>query len=442
MMRSLSRQWATLLQGQMVRNASWLFVGQGLGVVLQALNFIVLARLLGSYEYGIFVGAFAFTSLVAQYSALGMGAVFLRYVSGARHVFSIYWGNILLATTTFGTLLAITLYMLAPRLLNPQSAALVVLLGFANCLFAQLTLEIGRVFQAFEKMPATAILNLLTNLMRALASIGLLVTIHHASAWNWAVATTIVSSISSLLAISAVTYYFGRPKFDFLLFSRRSLEGAGFAFASSTTSAYNDLDKTMLSHYGMNQQNGIYSIAYRVVDMATIPIFSIRDAALPRLFQRGREGGIKATSELGQRLLKRSLPISLVLAIGMFLLAPLVPLLAGKAFNESAVALRWLCWIPVFRSIHQMTGCALTGAGYQNQRTMAQLAATALNFGLNFWLIPIHGWHGAAWASLVTDGALGMMNYGLLKYLVATKNTNHVFLASEGKIEEEAKRKT
>jgi O-antigen/teichoic acid export membrane protein len=81
-------------------------------------------------------------------------------------------------------------------------------------------------------------------------------------------------------------------------------------------------------------------------------------------------------------------------------------------------ALRWLAIIPVFRSIHQMSGIVLTSCGRQTVRTASQLTAAGLNFGLNLWLIPRFGWHGAAWASIATDGALALMNWSILKVLV------------------------
>ena len=48
-----------------------------------------------------------------------------------------------------------------------------------------------------------------------------------------------------------------------------------------------------------------------------------------------------------------------------------------------------------------------------------QELALAINIGLNLWLIPTHGWRGAAWSSLVTDGLLGAMNWSALQLLVS-----------------------
>jgi O-antigen/teichoic acid export membrane protein len=213
-----------------------------------------------------------------------------------------------------------------------------------------------------------------------------------------------------------VTIDFGWPQIVPRLFLKRGAEGAEYALSASTGGAYNDLDKAMLSHYGMSAANGIYTMAYRAIDLATMPAASIELAAEPRLFQLGATS-LKEAAIFGRRLLKRSVLTSAAASVGMFVLAPLIPLLLGRGFAESVSALRWLCLIPIFRSIHGITGSVLTGAGLQRYRSVTQIVAAAGNFGLNLWLIPTHGWQGAAWASLVTDGSLGVMNWTVLTLL-------------------------
>jgi len=417
-MKSLREEWKRAKSSSLARNAGWMMAGQGTGFILQAVYFIVLARLLGAMEYGIFAGAFAFTNIAAQYSALGTGTVLLRYISSDRKKFAMYWGNILLVTLGIGTLLVLVLHFVAHFVLNPASAALVIFAGISNCISAQLTTETGRVFQTFEQMRITAMLNLLTNFLRTLAAVLMLLVLHKATAWQWSFASVVVSTASAVIAITMVTVRFGRPQFVPKLFFKHSLEGFGYSFASSTASVYNDIDKTMLSHYGMNIATGIYTMAYRVVDIATIPITSIRDAAMPRMFKSGTES-LASAADLSYKLLRRALPMSVVIGIGMFLAAPLIPLVLGNGFAQSAVALRWLALIPVLRSVHQMTGSALLGSGLQRYRTGAQLIAAGCNFGINLWLIPHYGWQGAAWSSLATDAGLGVLNFVLLRVLLS-----------------------
>ena len=100
-MRSWVDKARVQLSGKLARNASWSFFGQMVSIVLQAGYFVVIARLLGSTNYGIYTGAFALVSIVSQYSSLGSGFVFLRRVSADPGSFSKYWGNILINHSHF-----------------------------------------------------------------------------------------------------------------------------------------------------------------------------------------------------------------------------------------------------------------------------------------------------------------------------------------------------
>ena len=415
-MKMLFHEFRRLRASSLARNAGWMLVGQGVGFLSQSVYFILLARLLGSTQYGIYAGTFALVSLASQYSALGSGTVFLRYVSADPNKFAPYWGNILLSVCTLGLLVSALLHVTAHYVLNPASAAIVFPAALSLCFCTQIGFTAGQVFQAFEQLRITAMMNLLVNVLRMLAAAAMVITLHRATAWQWVMVSLIVSFIGAIVAMVTVTVRLGAPRFVPRLFTKHAAEGLQYSFAQSTSSAYNDLDKTMLSHYGMNVANGIYAMAYRVVETATIPIFAIRDAAMPRFFAQGAKG-IESAAGLTRSLLKRAMLLGIVAAVVMFVLAPVIPYIVGKDFNQSVSALRWLCIIPFFRSIHQMTGSALTGAGMQRFRTSSQLIAAVVNFGLNLWLIPAYGWLGAAWASLVTDGGLGATNWCLLNFL-------------------------
>jgi O-antigen/teichoic acid export membrane protein len=405
--------WRRLCEKPLVRNTGWLLAGQLLGLVLQAAYFVLMARLLGAVQYGIFIGAFAFTGIVASYSPLGTGMVLLRYISSDRKAFAVYWGNVVLTTISIGAFLTLLLHFAAAYFLNPPSAALVVLASLANCVCAQLSIEAGRACRAFEQMRVTAILNFLTSLMRTTAAIGMLLFLHTATAKQWAIASTAVSAVAALIAVGVVTARFGRPRFELKILRQHGVEGVGYSFAQSTTGVYNDVDKTMLCSFGLNLANGIYTVAYRIIDIATIPISSLHDAALPKFFQLGK-GGVHESRNLALRLIRRAMPIACFMSFALFLSAPILPRVVGEGFTESVAALRWLCLIPLFRSIHTITGAALTGAGLQRYRTGSQITSAGLNLALNLWAIPHYGWLGAAWVSLLTDGALAALNWFLL----------------------------
>ena len=395
-----------------------MLVGHGFSFLLQAAYFVLLARLLGVKEYGVFAGAFALVGIVAPYSTLGSGILFMRYVGSGQGEAHAHWANVLVSTLTVGSGLTLVLYLLAPHLINEASASIVLVVAIGNCVFSQLLPSIGQMFQTLELMRISAILNLLTNFLRLFAVSIMTFVLHHATARIWAIASLLVSMLAAIAGVLFVTFYFGKPRYTPGLFRSNAAEGLGFSIGGSAQSIYNDIDKTLLSHYGMNLQNGIYTMAYRIVDIATIPIMALDSAALPRYFRQSREGYASVTS-LAIRLAKRAGLLGVALSVCLFLSAPLIPRVVGKGFADSVLALRWLCLLPVFRGVHQLMGSAIAGIGFQRYRTMAQFSAAAINFALNLWLMPGHGWLGAAWASLVTDGLLAVTNWLILRNLIA-----------------------
>ena len=130
-------------------------MAQIIGYGLRLINFIILARLLGVVQYGVVVGAFALVNLVSPYCQFGTGTLLLRYVSADRKRFPVFWGNVLLVTSAASVLVIFALTLLAPRLIDSASAAVVLLTGIAVCLCEQITNGAAQVFQAFQEIRLT-----------------------------------------------------------------------------------------------------------------------------------------------------------------------------------------------------------------------------------------------------------------------------------------------
>ena len=398
-----------------------MLVGQGLSVLFQAAYFILLGRFLGSTEYGIYVGAVAIVYIVSQYAPLGSHSVFLRYVSVEARLFSIYWGNCLVTTMSLGTILVVLLTWLGPHFAHSYTRSTMFYIAISECLCVQITLGAGRVFQAFEKMRLTALLNLSISFLRTLLVSLLLLDVHHGSASQWALASLVVSAVAASVSVIMVAQLYGKPAFSFTLLQSRAGEGCVFALSYSTTGIYNDVDKAMLGHYGMNSANGIYTMAYRVIDAATMPVISVQGAAFPYFFRKGLEG-VRSTALYAIKISKRTSPLTLLSAMVILGIAPYINRLVGPSFSQSAIALCWLCPLPFLRSFQLSAGDALTGAGFQKSRLVSQAAAAAFNIALNIQLIPRYSWRGAAWSSLATDALLAAANWGFLWWLVSSRD--------------------
>lgn len=403
-------------QHRISRNATWVLLGQGTNFLIQAGYFILLARLLGVREYGIFAGAFAFVNLVTPYSALGAGMLFMRYVTADRAKAAVYWGNSIAVTVVVSLVIAGGLCIAGPALTKVHSHLIFVILVLANCLFSQIATLGSQVFQTFEKMRWVAILSMVTSVARLVVLIVMQVTLHHATAFQWSIGVFIASACAAGFSIALVKAEIGPAGFERDLVIRRAAEGFGFSFAGTTQAAYNDVDKVMLSHYGLNRENGFYTLAYRVIDFATTPIIGLDVAVLPRFFRLGR-GKMSDVVTLAFKSTAAAAVLGMLIYVGVLLTAPLIPYLVGHDFSGVLMALRWLCWLPLLRGIHRITGSALTGSGRQNLRTAAQVTVAVANLLLNLWWIPVYGWIGAAWSSVISDGLLAVLNTFMLLWL-------------------------
>jgi O-antigen/teichoic acid export membrane protein len=406
-----------LKSSTLAKNSLWVFAGSGLSIAIGALNLMVIARLLAPSEIGLYVGAASFVALVAGYSNLGTGSVFLRYVSQDRSQFAVFFGNILLTIGVMGSILAIGIHISSRWLLGSTSVALVTIVGIGDVFFLNITGVMSQVFQTYEQMRISAFLGLFGNASRLVLACCLLLAFHHVTALSWAYAVVFVSFICAVISVTIAMRKFGLPRFKPSLGIKHAGEGLSFAMSGTAVGAYNDIDKVMMVHYGMDAATGIYAMAYRTVDVCTAPIRSIHAAAFPRFFRLGAKG-VQPAQEFASRLLRRTSVIGLLGTAGLLIGAPLIPHLIGARYHATVEAMRWLCLLPFIRSIHLSAGDALAGIGYQRLRLGAQFAAALFNFGVNLFLIPRYSWRGAAWSSIATDGALAILCWSALLFLL------------------------
>jgi O-antigen/teichoic acid export membrane protein len=304
---------------------------------------------------------------------------------------------------------------------DTRSHTIFLVLVLGNCFLDQITVSGGRVFQTFEMLRYTSILTFLSILARLITVSIMWVVMHHATALQWAIATLLPSLIAASVSIGLVKRQIGAMEFAPKMAVDHLREGLGFSFSSTAASIYNDVDKTMLSHYGLNRENGFYTLAYRVIEIATAPLAAMDYALLPRFFQFSKNG-MKDASRLAVKSMSIAIFLGVAIAGFVLLTSPIIPRLVGRDFSGTIIALRWLCWIPLFRGIHRLAGGALTGTGHQNLRNVGQFAVAGINVLLNLWWIPAFGWIGAAWSSVASDGLLALITV-LLLWWVAFHHT-------------------
>ncbi len=405
------------LASPLARNTLWSLGGSGMRLLIQAVYFIIIARCLGPGQYGGFVAATSLTAVIAPFVGLGYGALLIKNVSRDRRLFSEYWGNGLMMTLVSGSVLTF-LAMAICRLVLPRSipSLMIVLISVSDLIFMKL-LDMGTwAFQSVERLSGNAQLNVLVSLMRLIGIAGLALAVSHPGVMAWSAVYLAGSIVAALIAVAWVTFRLGKPKLALHRIRGEGAEGFYFSVSLAAVTIYNDIDKTMVARLATLEAAGVYAAAYRLIEVAVIPVRALLCAAYPSFFRVGKDG-LGATIRHSRRLLARIIPYSLFAFVALLLGAPLVPHILGRQYADITEALRWLALLPVLKTLHYFIADALTGAGHQGTRTLIQVVVAAFNVLINLWIIPAYGWRGAAWSSIASDGLLALSLWSIIAFL-------------------------
>jgi O-antigen/teichoic acid export membrane protein len=351
---------------------------------------------------------------MSPFASCGTGDVLIKHVARNRSLLPVYFGNALLVTVAFGLLLILFALLVRPMVL-PASATATMLAAVATAdLVAWQTVEVClHAFAAVEQFRRYTQLTVFSTGLRLLAAPLLLAFMSTAAGWAYLyAASAVLAAIGGLVAVSR---YCAAPRLQLNLLVPSMREGFHFATSLASQSVYDDTDKTMLARLSTVESAAVYAVASRFVDAAMLPIRSLAAATYPEFFRQGLQG-VSPAFQFARRMLRCSVVYGIITSLSLFLAAGLVPLIMGSAFAESAAALRWLCLLPLIKSVHSFLTDTLTGANYQWQRSSAQFAVAGFNVIINFWLIRAFAWRGAAWSSLLTHSLLVVLLYVIIRW--------------------------
>ena len=412
--RKLGSIIGKLAQSNLLKDAIAIFRSMVLKLLIQGIYFIILARSFAPERYGAYVGIVAIVSIFIPFAAWGSGEILIKDVARNPSIFRESWGTAILKTIFFGSIFTVLVLVVYSFVSIPNvSIYSVFFVAIANLIFLRINHAARDAFIGIGLLNHTARTIVIVSLNRFFAALIFIVAFDNPSVLTWCIlyclATLVSAAISTYLVIKHVDF----PKFNLRTVTDELRLGFSFAISVSAQNIYNDLDKSMLAKLSTLQNTGIYGAAYHILNVAFTPIHSLALASFRKFFQHG-EAGIKGSFALCKKILPFSLVYSLIAVAGLALCAPLLPIILGSEYQASTWALVWLSPTIFLRTMHFFAADTLTGANYQNSRSIAQIIVAIFNAGLNFWLIPNYGWHGAIWATLASEFLLMVLLWGFV----------------------------
>jgi O-antigen/teichoic acid export membrane protein len=195
------------------------------------------------------------------------------------------------------------------------------------------------------------------------------------------------SIVAMLIAIAALPQ--PRPRFRSLrLPTLLDLKGmSGFAALGLSGAAPTELDKTLAAKLLPLDATGIYAAGTRVIGAAVLPVAAMLLSALPRLF-RESHAGIDITYRLRYWLLGVSISYGILLALFLWIAAPLLENVFGAGFTGLVETVRWLCLaVPGF-SLRIASASILMAVGQAWWRVRIEIGGVLLLILSAFLLVP------------------------------------------------------
>ena len=383
-------------------------IGLGVRTVGQALMFLIVARILGISDYGAYSAILAIAGSLGCFAGLGTSFTLIREVARDKNSFGHAWHKALAAIIISFPFLLIV-YLLIARLALPTEISWISLLsiGIAELALAPIAQAAANAYQGHDRMARSARLILAPTIPRLVGSL-VLAVVTHAFALSlrldlWSLLYAAASFVATMYTLRMVRQDLGpaiKPQNEKLV--QGLWDGIAFAFGGAAIRLYADVDKTMLARMTTLAATGAYSAAYRVIDMALVPVASLLAVSLPTFF-RAKETGPSHSLAIAGRFIRLPLLYALLASICMYSLAGLMPLFLGESFVAAVAPLRWLAWMPTLCVPRLFLQQLLIGNDHQAVAVTALTFGALINIVANLLWIPSLGWLGAVFATYIAE---------------------------------------
>lgn len=376
---------------------------------LQALTLVLVARLLGSADYGRASGVMAFLMTVAPMVNLGTTTVMIRRSAADLNQLPRQLA-IALAITTSAGLSCSVLVSCGYGLLFAGELPLfaVIALCLSELLLVRIYETLVRVSLIQERAGTIALRRItlpacrLACLTAAWALLGAL------DIGVWALCYLLGTILALASARGPLRMIRGLPRPHPGELRNGARNGMPFAVAGMAQTVCNEADKYLLLLLSTPVATGAYAAAYRFLDLAFSPIQAVITSSTATLIRLER-GDRRRFRRLMGWLTGGALVYGGVLAACALLLSFLLVRLLGPSFATATTVLGFIAPALPILSVRRLLTVGLDVLDGSGQRARIQALAALFNIITCIISIPLIGWRGAALATIATELLLAVV---------------------------------
>lgn len=388
-------------------NTGWLFADRIFRMGIGLLVGIWVARYLGPAQYGLLSFALAFVSLFTAIATLGLPGVLVREFVNRPHDSDAIIGSAFLLQIA-GGLTSVLIVVAIALFARPDDAlARLIILILSLQLVFKSSEVIKFWFESKVRSKHTVVAELGAYLVVATIKIILILLEAALLAFVWVYLLQFVLTAVLLFLMYALKS--GRPAWKPRWLEAKRLLSHSWPLIISglVIMIYMRIDQVMIGQMLDDEAVGIYSVAVRLSEIWYFIPTAIVASVFPNLLKTRHVSHARYLEKL-QLLLDLLVVIALTIAIPMtFLSSWIVSVLFGSAYAGAGPVLSVHIWTAVFVFMGLASHKWRLAENLQYQSVYRNPAGAALNLGLNYFLIPIYGPIGAAFATLAAQSLPG-----------------------------------
>ena len=383
-------------------------------------------RVFGQATYGIVTDVYALIPLALTLLTMGMESSYFRFsakaeeaggdVKGAkRRLFATTWGVTSLAATLFFLLMAffrdgIARIMGEAYVAHPEYVVwvgLIILFDVWACIPFSRLREQGRAMTFVGLKTLNVVLNVA--LAFAFGAAGLFATDFGV---GWVFVANLAASVVTWAVILSTTDR-TVPKINWPLLAAVFAYSLPLLVGGLAGTANEFIDRQLIKYLvpeGSMAQLGVYGAITKIAVVMMLFYQMYRLAAEPFFLSNFKKSDFVA---MNAAALKYYVMASMVIFLGIALFRDFFALIVGRDFREGIFIL------PVVLGANVLTGVWLNLSFWYKREERTSLAIVVTGSGLvamtafGFWLIPLWGYYGAAWARLASETVMVVVSWWL-----------------------------
>lgn len=379
--------------------------GFGLRSLSSSVLIVLLARAFGPSEFGGYAVAVSLASFIATFTGMGAGSLHVRDVTQGRRTYpeslDLVVRRVLLWLLPLALVALGCAWLLVPHNVSPTAIALIVLGELMYFVAPELAL---RVMQARERYTGMTIALSAPPMLRVVIAVPLLLN-HSLDLMTWAL-VSFATGAAFCCTIFGTWRWRTRayPRTRTPLF-QESLSGLGFAIANASARVHGDADKIILARMVSTTTAGIYTPAYRLVEVFLLPISAGVEWLFPALFRQGQQGfGHALRSSAGKIVL--TLLYALILCLGVYVASFALPPLLGHAYVEAVPMAHALALVPLTMTCWVIVRTLAATSGHERSAGAVELLGALFNVIVTIAMVAAWNWRGAVAATYLTHLAM------------------------------------